>query len=127
MNVVRGQDIRSKEEEALVQEVVNLRLESAPLDLDIRRNDVPDIKTKEDEMKWQKIIDERTRKARGLKEVVKDALNVQPLIETVETKEEPVVIKKKMGRPPKTKETECSVCKMKEHLTDCPMRPVEIK
>ncbi len=124
LNVVRGQDIRSREEELAVQEVVNLRLETTPLDLDIKRNDVPDIKTKEDEIKWQKIIDERTRKARGLPA---EAIVVQPILTEVVAEpvvSEPVLEKKRMGRSPKSEL--CTMCKMKDHVTDCPLKEVSI-
>ncbi len=125
---VRGLDIRSREEEALVQDVVNLRLETTPLDLDIKRNDIPDIKTKAEEEKWQKIIDERTAKARGIP--VKTAqpileVKVEVPVETVTLVTEPIIEKKKPGRPPKSKE--CEMCKLEEHSVDCPIRPVSVK
>lgn len=59
-------DIQDKDEEELVQEVVNIKRIDEPAEGIIYRNDVPDIRTKEEEEKWQKIIDERTRKAKGI-------------------------------------------------------------
>lgn len=55
-------DIVEKDEEALVQEVLNSKIADAPMTDDIFRGDIPDIRTPEEEAKWQKIIDARKAK-----------------------------------------------------------------
>lgn len=52
-------DIADKEEELLVQEIINDKVRVAPPTGDIYRGDVPDIKTPEEEAKWQKEMDAR--------------------------------------------------------------------
>jgi len=56
---LRNLDISTIEEEKMVQEVVNLRVRTAPVKEQIFRRDIPDIKTKEEEEKWQAIVDQR--------------------------------------------------------------------
>ncbi len=66
LEAVRHLDIRTKEEEMLVQEVVNVRMSRIGVDSErIYRRDVPDIKTKEEEEFWQAKIDERMERAKA--------------------------------------------------------------
>lgn len=61
---IRGLNIVTKEQENLVQSVINERLEKRPVSRPIKTSDVPlHIKSKEEELKWQKILDERRAQA----------------------------------------------------------------
>lgn len=62
---LRNLDIRDGDEEKLVQEIVDAKLAKMPPERTVYRKDVPDIKNAEEEAKWQKVIDERTAKAKG--------------------------------------------------------------
>lgn len=62
--VVRGLDFETKEQEKLVQRVVDRRLSDLPPSQPIYRRDVPDIETPEQELEWQAKIDARTAKLR---------------------------------------------------------------
>jgi hypothetical protein len=53
-------DIHEKDEEELIQEILNAKLAVSPLEQPVYVGDIPDIKTPEEEAKWQKIVDERT-------------------------------------------------------------------
>jgi hypothetical protein len=65
LSVLRNLDIQDAEEEAMIQEIVNIKVGNMPLPHKaINRSDVPDIQTPEEEEKWQGIIDERERKLR---------------------------------------------------------------
>lgn len=61
---LRRLDIKTKEQEDLVQKVLNEKLQTAPLNQQVYRGDIPDILTKADEIKYQKIIDDRTASKR---------------------------------------------------------------
>lgn len=52
-------DITKTEDEALIQEVINEKLEALPPHVNVKTSDVPDIKTPEEEARWQKTLDER--------------------------------------------------------------------
>lgn len=62
---LRGLDIESPEQEMLVQEIVNIKLATLPIQQPIFRNDVPDIQTPQEEARWQEIMNRRERKIRG--------------------------------------------------------------
>ena len=74
-------DVKNKEEEMILQEVVSLKMGQTIPDTQIYRGDVPDIKTKEDEEKWQKIIDERTNALKPKVEVTADDSGIEIKIE----------------------------------------------
>lgn len=99
LSIVRGIDIKNAEDEALIQEVVTARVQASPVSQPVYRGDVPDIKSKEQEMEWQAKIDEREAKARGIVEVpvIEDVpTQVIPEVELPEeVPVEPVVKKKK--------------------------------
>lgn len=60
LHKLRGIDIRTPDEEKIVQELVNKRLQNTPVYVEINRpSDKTDFKTLEQEMEFQKVIDER--------------------------------------------------------------------
>lgn len=59
LSVLRNIDVVDGEEEKLLQEVIDAKVQIAPPVRPINRSDVPDIKTAEEEAKWQAIIDQR--------------------------------------------------------------------
>lgn len=58
-------DIRDKEEEEIVQEILNKRLAAKRPEVKINRSDAPDIKTPEQEAAYQKVLDEREARIKG--------------------------------------------------------------
>jgi len=60
--VVRGLDFETKEQEQLVQRVIDRRFQNLPPSQPIYRRDVPDIETPEQEAEWQATIDARAAK-----------------------------------------------------------------
>ena len=73
LNKLRLIDINSKEEEDLVQAVVRLKEVQNPPQTPVNVLDVPDIKTAEEEAKWQKILDDRRAGLKPQVEVKSDA------------------------------------------------------
>ena len=72
LNVLRGIDIRTPDEEKIIQELVNKKLQRAPIPVVINRpTDKTDFKTKEQELEFQKVIDERVASARPQEEKAK--------------------------------------------------------
>lgn len=56
----KGLNVTTKEQEEMIQQVVNERLLKNPITKPIYTGDVPfAIKSKEEELKWQQILDER--------------------------------------------------------------------
>jgi hypothetical protein len=85
LTALRNVDIDCKEEESLVQEVINERIKLIPTEQDrIKRDDVPEIMDGETEAYWQKIIDERTAKAKMpiFEEKVEEVTSVDVIPET---------------------------------------------
>lgn len=74
---LRNIDINTKEEEALVQAVVSLKTVQQPPAMQVQRIDVPDIKDKATEEKWQKIIDERITSLKPEVKIVSDASGIE--------------------------------------------------
>ena len=64
INQIKALDIQSKEEEDAVQKILTIKMKDAPVPHQVYRGDVPDIRTKEDELKWQKIITARENSLR---------------------------------------------------------------
>jgi hypothetical protein len=58
-------DVHDKEEEDMLQEIINSKLVNLPPQGEAFRGDVPDIKTPEQEAEWQAKIDERNAKIKG--------------------------------------------------------------
>ena len=75
LHSLRNIDIKEKDEEELVQEVLNKRLASQQIVGEPIRLKVPDIKTKEEEEYWQKKVDEANAKNKA------GALNQSPVPE----------------------------------------------
>ena len=89
LNKLKLIDISSKEEEALVQAVINLKTIDIPPQTTVYNLDVPDIKTAEEEAKWQKIMDDRRAGLKPQVEVKSDASGIEIKVEQAEVK--PVV------------------------------------
>lgn len=60
-------DINSQEEEEIVQDLIDQKIEDKDGPENIYRGDVPDIQTPEQEAEWQKKIDSRTARAKKRK------------------------------------------------------------
>jgi len=86
LNKLRLIDINSKEEEDLVQAVVRLKEVQNPPQTPVNTLDVPDIKTAEDEAKWQKILDDRRAGLKPQVEVKSDASGIEIKVEQAEVK-----------------------------------------
>ncbi len=56
---IKSLDISDAEQESIVQTVLDEKLKDAPIPHQVFRGDIPDITTKEEEVKWQKEIDKR--------------------------------------------------------------------
>ena len=89
LNKLKLIDISSKEEEALVQAVINLKTIDIPPQTTVYNLDVPDIKTSAEEAKWQKIMDDRRAGLKPQVEVKSDASGIEIKVEQAEVK--PVV------------------------------------
>lgn len=90
---IRLLDFKTKEEENIIQEVVNIKVSQLPPETSVQRNDVPDIRTKEQEEHWQKIIDERNAALKPKVEVTADETGIgikveEPIEQQIEKKEE---------------------------------------
>ena len=86
LNKLKLIDISSKEEEALVQAVINLKTIDIPPQTTVYNLDVPDIKTSEEEAKWQKIMDDRRAGLKPQVEVKSDASGIEIKVEQAEVK-----------------------------------------
>jgi len=84
LNKLRLIDINSKEEEDLVQAVVRLKEVQNPPQTPVNTLDVPDIKTAEDEAKWQKILDDRRAGLKPQVEVKSDASGIEIKVASIE-------------------------------------------
>lgn len=94
-------DVMNVDDEKMLQEVVTLKMSQVPSDTQVQRIDVPDIKTKEEEEKWQKIINERSAK---LKPTVSTSSSpIEAIIE--EKKEELKNVEEEIKSI-----TKCSIC-----------------
>ena len=79
-------DINNKEEEDLVQAVVRLKEVQNPPQTPVNTLDVPDIKTAEEEAKWQKILDDRRAGLKPQVEVKSDESGIEIKVEQAEVK-----------------------------------------
>lgn len=66
-------DVKNIDEETIVQEIVNEKTKILPPTQEISRKGIPDIKTPEEEAKFQKVIDERIAKIRGETNIPEDS------------------------------------------------------
>lgn len=64
LKILRNIDIKEKDEELLVQEIVNAKLAKMPPENVAlnRASDITDFKSSEEEQAFQKVIDERAKK-----------------------------------------------------------------
>lgn len=62
---LRGVDVDTPEQQSLLQEVVNIKLATLPVQRPIYRKDVPDIQTPQEEARWQEIMKQREAKIRN--------------------------------------------------------------
>lgn len=87
LKIVRGLDIRTADEEALIQEVVNSRASIAQPVVKFNQI-VPDIKTAEQEQEWQKKIDKFNEENTPIEAKIVNAEKmlegVKEIIETVQ-------------------------------------------
>lgn len=72
-------DIKTPEQEALIQHVINLKRQDDPFVQPIVTSDVPDIKTPADERKWQAILDERRERATAKPVVLQVEIPLDPV------------------------------------------------
>ena len=64
METLRNLDVQTQDEEKLLQEVIDIKYKNSIIIEEIKIDDVPDIKTPEEETKWQEILDGRRKEAR---------------------------------------------------------------
>ena len=76
---LRTLDVQDTDEEALLQEVISAKVTAVPPVAKVFRGDIPDIKTPEDEAKYQAIVNERA----GIKEEVKAEIVIEEKKEEV--------------------------------------------
>lgn len=114
--LLRVVDIQEKDEEELVQEILNSKIKMSPPQKEVKVSDIPDIKTPEEEAKWQKIVDERAAKMKG---VVEDLVEDLP---TDHSDDAPVAPDEPPKEDPKEEKPFCSFCDSKggRHKKDCP-------
>ena len=79
-------DVHNKEEENLLQAVISLKDAQNPPKMEIKTIDVPDIKTAEEEAKWQKILDDRRAGLKPQVEVKSDESGIEIKVEQAEVK-----------------------------------------
>ena len=79
-------DVHNKEEENLLQAVISLKDAQNPPKMEIKTIDVPDIKTAEEEAKWQKILDDRRAGLKPQVEVKSDESGIKIKVEQAEVK-----------------------------------------
>jgi hypothetical protein len=72
-------DIQEKDEELLVQEILDAKLTKEPPAGKVFRGDIPDIYNGEDEAKYQKVIDERVNALKPKTEV-KIESKIEPIV-----------------------------------------------
>lgn len=124
---IRNLDIRTKEQEEIVQKIMNEKVGAAPIPTPVYRGDVPDIKNVQDEKKWQEVIDLREKKLKiqAGAEIPEDEeieIEVADEEEVISKKQEPTVPVSPVQ--PSTDTAFCSQCTSKgvRHLKNCPTR-----
>lgn len=113
LTILRNLDLQSKEEERLVQKVVEQRLQKMPPSTPVYRNDVPDISSPEEEKVWQEKINERMAKLnpsiKPLEALNPEADNFDPTTVEVAQKESegtPIILSKKSALQKRIDEAE---------------------
>jgi hypothetical protein len=66
LHKLRLLDVSDKEEEAILQEVISGKVANIPVYDEVDKSGIPDIKTPEEEAKYQAILDEREQKIRNM-------------------------------------------------------------
>lgn len=121
---IRLLDIQTAEQEAMVQVVVNQKVQHQPIESHVYTRDVPNIMNGTDEAKWQKILDERREKAVpkmvSMAEIIPDGEVEIPEIEEFEEHVKDAV----MDNPFKGTETKSRFCEFCDsrgvrHKKDC--------
>lgn len=123
---------QSPEEEAVMQKVLNKRILGIPLLDRIKKDDVPDIKTPEDESKWQVILDARQREVdirfKGeafLEKEIEDNEKKRVLLESEELEREKMeniaaeVAQEKVEEPVVEMKNESKPIERKVHCSEC--------
>lgn len=62
---IRKLDIDTPNQQELVQEIVNIKLASLPVQRPIYRKDIPDIQSPAQELEWQEVINKREQRIRN--------------------------------------------------------------
>ncbi len=124
LSFLRNIDVRTGEEEKLLQAVINKKVVAQPPSSTIYRGDIPDIRTKEDEDKWQKIVDQRVE-AKRPKIVIDEAAEEETDEDEIEDEEDELTEDDKAVKSPKAQnpsKTFCESCdsKGKTHKKYCP-------
>ena len=114
---LRSIDVRSVDEEKLVQQVLDEKLSVLPPEREVYTGDVPDIQTGEDEAKWQKIIDDRRAALRPKGEEAK----LEETIASLEEQKEDISLDATDLPVESTKKSFCDFCTSKGrfHKMDC--------
>ena len=129
LDMLHSQIPYDKDDENALQEILDARFRPNIIQDRVYRGDVPDIRTKEEEEKWQKIIDERTDKIKavaiGEENVIKQ--NIAKMEEEKAKLAEELKIETIQGvaevEPVKEKKVYCDLCGSKSpafHKKGCP-------
>lgn len=111
-------DVKEKDEEDLLQEVISAKVMAAPPEREIYRQDVPDIKSPEEEAEWQEKINKRTRRAKGASEDIADTDEEAATLPTDDDAEEPATLEEVAS----SQAAFCDSCDSKgvKHKKNCP-------
>jgi hypothetical protein len=115
-------DVHDKEEELLLQEIVNSKLAVLPPQGEVNRSDVPDIKTPEQEAEWQAKIDERNAAIKNRYAPAPDSTSGAPNSDIPSTTAVLPVLGEVPGDATKVKRF-CDQCDSKgvRHKKECPL------
>ena len=120
-------DIKEKDEEDMVQEIINTKVAASPPVGDVFRGDVPDIKTPEEEAQWQKVLDER--EAAAIPAPVHLPGSEHEMLEQGDDTppDDYVPDQSTTQTPPEAKKTFCDFCDSKgvRHKKECPTLKVD--
>ncbi len=112
LDMLHSQIPYDKDDENLLQEIIDTRFKPNIIQDRVYRGDVPDIRTKDEEEKWQKIIDERTDKIKavaiGEENIIKQ--NIVKMEEAKSKLEEELKTTENIEEPIKEKKIFCEEC-----------------
>lgn len=80
---IKSFDIKNPEQEALVQAALDKKRQTSQLEQPVYRGDFPDIKTKAQEIEYQKIVDERTASKRPQDRTQEKEIDLDDLDEVI--------------------------------------------